>query len=150
MSPLCRYPSFNVRTRHTDELNFGVSTPLPTHTITVWVHPLSGFGSLSEFHPCITASDSAKLAPSRYLAPPEVCSPTAYFQPCGATFLRRFPYRPVKLRPQGFAPSRRFAPHMTYRAYFIPIPLMGFSLRGLNPSAAPYVLSNAGSLMGLG
>jgi hypothetical protein len=30
------------------------------------------------------------------------------------------------LRPQGFAPSRRFAPQRTFRAYFIPVPLSGF------------------------
>lgn len=32
----------------------------------------------------------------------------------------------VALRPQGFAPSRRFAPLMAFRAYSIPVPLMGF------------------------
>jgi hypothetical protein len=37
------------------------------------------------------------------------------------------------LRPQGFSPSRRFAPFMTCWAYFIPVPLLGFTLRGLAP-----------------
>jgi hypothetical protein len=32
----------------------------------------------------------------------------------------------VKLRPQGFAPSRRFAPRTICRAYSIPVPLLGF------------------------
>jgi hypothetical protein len=36
------------------------------------------------------------------------------------------PIPPVGLRPQGFAPSRRLAPLMAFRAYSIPVPLMGF------------------------
>jgi hypothetical protein len=55
---------------------------------------------------------------------------------------------PVTLRPQGFSPSRRFAPHTTCRAYFIPVPLLGFALRGLHPPAAPYAFPDAGSLVG--
>jgi hypothetical protein len=31
------------------------------------------------------------------------------------------------LRPQGFAPSRRFAPRRTFRVYFTPVPLLGFA-----------------------
>jgi hypothetical protein len=50
------------------------------------------------------------------------------------------------LRPQGFAPSRRFTPPVTCRAYFIPIPLLGFPLRGLFPRKMSYVFSNAVSL----
>jgi hypothetical protein len=52
----------------------------------------------------------------------------------------------VPLRPQGFTPSRRFAPHTIFRAYFIPIPLMGFTLRGFAPRAVPHALSDAESL----
>lgn len=36
------------------------------------------------------------------------------------------PNRRVKLRPQSFALSRRFAPAMNCRAYFVPVPLLGF------------------------
>jgi len=57
------------------------------------------------------------------------------------------PRPPVLLRPQGFAPSRRFAPHTTCRAYFIPVPLLGFTLRGFCPRVAPYAVPDAGSLM---
>jgi len=32
----------------------------------------------------------------------------------------------VKLRPQGFTPSRRFTPRTICRAYSIPVPLLGF------------------------
>jgi hypothetical protein len=57
---------------------------------------------------------------------------------------------PVTLRPQGFSPSRRLAPPTACRACFIPVPLMGFALRGFAPpGAAPYALSNAVTLMRL-
>jgi hypothetical protein len=49
----------------------------------------------------------------------------------------------LRLRPQGFAPSRRFAPPATCRACFIPVPLMGFTLRGFEPFLAPCSLSAA-------
>lgn len=55
----------------------------------------------------------------------------------------------VTLHSQGFAPSQRFAPLVACRAYFIPVPLMGFSLRGFFPPLVPYVLSNAASLLRL-
>jgi hypothetical protein len=58
------------------------------------------------------------------------------------------PNPPVTLRPQGFAPSRRFAPRTTSRAYFIPVPLLGFTPRGLDPRATPYAVSDAGPLLG--
>lgn len=46
---------------------------------------------------------------------------------------RWLPRHPVTLRPQGFTPSRRFIPTVTCWAYFIPVPLLGFTLRGLVP-----------------
>jgi len=55
----------------------------------------------------------------------------------------------VTLRPQGFAPSRRLAPPATCRAYFIPVPPLGLTLRGFAPPAAPYVLSDAATLYGV-
>jgi hypothetical protein len=79
---------------------------------------------------------------------PRFLSPSASCQPCGATYLRRVPNPPVTLRPQGFAPSRRFAPHTTCRACFIPVPLLGFTPRGLVPRATPYAVSSAGPLLG--
>jgi hypothetical protein len=51
----------------------------------------------------------------------------------GSHLTRRVPPHPVTLRPQGFSPSRRFAPPMTCRPCFMPVPLMGFTLRGLAP-----------------
>lgn len=56
---------------------------------------------------------------------------------------------PVPLRSQDLTPSQRFAPPETYRAYFIPIPSMGFPFRGFDPNPKPYVLSNAASLLAL-
>lgn len=38
---------------------------------------------------------------------------------------------------------------MTCRAYFIPVPLLGFALRGFAPCLVPYVLSNAATLLAL-
>jgi hypothetical protein len=43
------------------------------------------------------------------------------------------PNPPVMLRPQGFAPSRRLAPPAACRAYFIPVPLLGFPFEALIP-----------------
>lgn len=111
-------------------------------------YPLSGLGSLQSItrtppHRAAFAEATASGAPS------EVWSPSASSRPCGATYLRRVPNPPVTLRPQGLSPSRRFAPRKACRACFIPVPLLGFSLRGLVPPAAPYVLSNAGALMEL-
>jgi hypothetical protein len=39
----------------------------------------------------------------------------------------------ITLRPQGFSPSRRFAPPATCQAYFILDPSLGFLLRGVSP-----------------
>jgi hypothetical protein len=47
------------------------------------------------------------------------------------------------LRPWGFAPLRRFAPLTAFRACLIPVPLLGFSLRGFSPLETPYALSSA-------
>jgi len=77
----------------------------------------------------------------------------------GSFPLQRFPSRaephtsgssqpPVMLRPQGFSPSRRFAPRATSRACFISVPLLGFTPRGFDPRATPYAISDAGPLLG--
>jgi hypothetical protein len=59
---------------------------------------------------------------------------------------RELPPHGLELRPWAFSTLRRFAPHTTCRAYFIPDPLMGFSLRGLAPPETPYALSGAVTL----
>jgi len=43
----------------------------------------------------------------------------------------RFQVRP-KFRPQCFSHSRRFAPRGALRAYFIPLPRVGFTLQGFS------------------
>jgi hypothetical protein len=110
--------------------------------------PLSGFSSLSEYHQCAPCRVATHCLSSlvRPDTPSEVCSPSTFSQPRGATCPAR-PTLPVLFRPQGFAPSRRFAPLMTCWVCFIPIPSMGFSLRGLAPPVSPYVLSNAAALL---
>jgi hypothetical protein len=86
-------------------------------------------------------------------APSRVSSPSAFSQPQRAT--QR--HRPVNagpedshlfgpLRPQGFSPSRRLSPLTTCWACFIPVPLMGFSLRGFHPPNTPYALESAAPL----
>jgi len=79
---------------------------------------------------------------------PRFLAPSAFSQPCGATYPRWFPNPPVVLRPQGFAPSRRFAPRSASQACFIPVPLLGFAPRGFVPRATPYAVSGAGPLLG--
>jgi hypothetical protein len=72
-------------------------------------------------------------------APSEVLSPSASCQSRGATYPRRDPNPPVMLRPQGFAPSRRFAPPATCRACFIPVPLLGFPFEAFpTPCRTPF------------
>jgi len=118
----------------------------PLRSFPATEYPLSGFGSLTEFHQCITANRRCCLQHTMLLAPSEVCSPSAFCRPQRATYLRQIPSLPVTLRPQGFSPSRRLAPLVACRAYFIPVPLLGLTLRGFDPHVTPYVLSNAESL----
>jgi hypothetical protein len=105
----------------------------PLHTIKDRGHPLSGLDSLSEFHPCITAgfrttrSAQSGTRPFRGFFPFSVLPATRSHLP------RRDPSRPVRLRPRGFAPPRRFAPRATCRACFISVPPLGFTLRGFYP-----------------
>jgi hypothetical protein len=59
------------------------------------------------------------LYPFRGFFPFSVCVTRSHISP-------PVPIPPVRLRPQGFSPPRRFAPLMTSRACSIPVPLMGF------------------------
>jgi len=80
-------------------------------------------------------------------APPEVFFPFSVLPATGSHITRRVPPHPVRLRPQGFSPSRRLAPPVTCQACSILVPLMGFALRGLLPPPVPYALSSAASLL---
>ena len=97
--------------------------------------PLSGLGSPTQFHRLHTARSDDTEMPT-FHAPSEVLSPSAFCRSRGATLLRRDPSPPVTLRPQGFAPSRRFAPPTTCRACFIPVPLLGFPFEACSPHGA--------------
>jgi hypothetical protein len=73
----------------------------------------------------------------RVNAPPfEVWLPTAFLTQ--RSCLRASPHPSDfpshwTIRPQGFSPSRRFAPRQASRTYFIPNPLLGLTLRGFDP-----------------
>lgn len=110
-----------------------------SHTIKRRIVPLTGFGSPSGYHPCCTVdrcsqtcdqqADHRRENSALYCLPrfgPLQCFSAAqsYLAPAGSNPL-------VRLRPQGFAPSRRFVPRATMRAYFIPLPLMGFPFEAL-------------------
>jgi len=81
-------------------------------------------------------------------APSEVSFPFSVFPATRSHLPPAGANPPVTLRPQGFAPSRRFAPRATSRACFIPVPLLGFTPRGFVPRATPYAISDAGPLLG--
>jgi hypothetical protein len=98
--------------------------------------PLSGFGSLSEFHPYITTpqsvinEDRAGGSLPRFVPLQRVSVTGSHIPP-------PIPNPAVTLRPQGFSPSRRVAPPVASRACFIPVPLMGFGpSRLLSPDDA--------------
>jgi hypothetical protein len=140
--------------KHQEQSDFEVFTPLPFLALTrAPGNPHTGFGSPSECHQYNTASFVllSAQAPEQKLS---TCSFRGFF-PCsvlpvtGSHITRRVPPHPVRLRPQGFSPSRRFAPPMTCQACSILVPLMGLTLQGFAPLPVPYVLSNAASLLEL-
>jgi hypothetical protein len=123
--------------------DFEVSTPPPSPRSQNRGHPLSGFGSLSEFHQYVTTKQTVTPGESRCFVPTEVSSPFSVYQSRGATYLRRFPPRRLRCtlrvshplgallpsRPSELIPSR-------YRSW-------GSTLRGFDPCPAPYALSGA-------
>jgi hypothetical protein len=122
------------------------SLPLP-ESVSFRGDPLTSLDSLSESHSCITA-----IARSRGIA--RLLLPR--FEPLQRLPVERShitpadPDPPVTLRPQGFAPSRRFAPRSASPGLFHPGSALGVrTLRGLSPPAAPYVFSHAGPTLGV-
>jgi hypothetical protein len=111
-----------------------------SHTIKRRIVPLTGFGSPSGYHPCCTV-DCGAHEPHGQQADHTTPSPTLYYLPrfgplqcfsAAQSYLAPAGSNPlVRLRPQGFAPSRRFVPRATMRAYFLPLPLMGFPFEAL-------------------
>jgi hypothetical protein len=63
--------------------------------------------------------------------------------------LAKFHLPPTRLRPRVFATPRRFAPPVICWAYFIPVSLMGFPLRGFLPCVEPNALSSAATFLEL-
>jgi hypothetical protein len=70
------------------------------------------------------------------IAPSEVLSPTTFCQSTGAPISQVTSHvHLLRLRPQGFSPSRRLALPKTCQAYFILVPSLGFTLQGFGPPA---------------
>jgi hypothetical protein len=127
-------------------LDSEVSTPLPIPRFENRGHPLSGFGSLSEFHPYITAKQAVIPRGIALFRPFRGSFPFDVSQPRGATYPQRVPSRWLRCalrvshpldallpsRPPGLVPSR-FRP-------------WGSTLRGLVPRLTPYALSSAAPL----
>jgi hypothetical protein len=63
--------------------------------------------------------------------------------------LAKFHLPPTRLRPRVFTTPRRLAPPVICQAYFIPVPLMGFPLRGFLPYVEPNALSSAATFLEL-
>lgn len=128
------------------DLDFEASAPLPIdRSQENGRNPLSGLGSPTEFHPCTTVGvvsrrNEIRIHPFQGFFPYSVLpARRSHIPPTG-------PIPSVTLRPQVLSTSRRFAPHPACRAYFIPVPLLGFPLQGFSPATVPYALSSAGSL----
>jgi len=139
-------PSSPFSRDHRSESAFGLEVPavLPQpHIRDVWGHPLTGFGVPSEYHRRATANvrETKRVQFSRPRSFQGLV-PYSVFPDSASHIPRRLPRLPVTLRPQGFSPSRRLAPAETCRACFIPVPLLGFSLRGFAPAQVPYALSS--------
>jgi hypothetical protein len=111
-------------------------------------NPLTGFSFPSEYYRCAPqhAPQKAEASLAATLPLPRFV-PLQRFSSHKEQLPRRVPTHPVVFRPQGFSPSRRLAPLVTYRAYFISNPPMGFALQGFPPPASPYALSNAAPLL---
>lgn len=105
-------------------------------------YPLAGFGSLSEYHQYVTAICRC-FASATDTRPFQGLLPFSVFPAAKSHLPPVDPNQPVTLRPRDFSPPRRFAPFVTCRAYSIPVPLLGFTLRGFAPSTVPYALSSA-------
>jgi hypothetical protein len=145
--PLCRCPPYVAEA--TDGLDSEVFTLPPAP---------NSYESGSILSQALTPLQSITRAPPQAMRPaaaePVIARPFRGFVPCSvfpaawSHIHPTIPKPPVMLRPRGFSPPRRFAPRATYRAYFISNPLLGLTLQGFHPRAAPYVLPNAESLMG--
>jgi len=108
--------------------------PLSPQHLHIAKDPLTSFGSLTEFHQCVTTNGSCFRRNMPTIRPFQGFEPFSVFPATRSHLIPAdIPCPPVTLRPQGFSPSRRFAPPATCQAYFILDPLLGFSLRGIYP-----------------
>jgi hypothetical protein len=121
------------------------SRPLP-ESVSFREDPLAGldpFRSLTHASPQPREPESSCACAFRGLVPFSVCRP-------GGATTSGGTHPPVWLRPQGFSPSRRFAPRLASPGLFHPGSALGVSvLRGFPPPTSPYVLSHAGPSRGV-
>jgi hypothetical protein len=138
--------------RSTTDLDFEVSTLLPFCQLlridSIPSQALTPLQSFTHTPPQASGFPAGEPANKHVVRPSRGSFPFSVFPAARSHIPPMIPKPSVTLRPQGFARSRRFAPHTTCRACFIPIPLLGFALRGLHPPATPYAISDAGSLLG--
>jgi hypothetical protein len=113
--------------------------------------PLAGLDSPSEFYQFNTAVDSdsihASASQTLFHCFSRGLFPFNVFPATESHLAPTIPKSSVKLRPRAFATPRRFAPPIACRAYFIPVPSLGLSLRGFTPPLMLYFLSEASALM---
>jgi hypothetical protein len=74
----------------------------PSRSVRIGTYPFSGLDSPTEFHLCATANPPTYRSMVFEFAPSEVCSPTAFFQPDGATYPQRESNPTGYVTPSGF------------------------------------------------
>ena len=121
-NPLCRYPSFR---RSVADSTLGPPRRCLPPILPERGYPLSGFGSLSECHPYITASARPCIARFGTLAPSEVFCPSASCQSRGATYTRRAPPLAGYVAPPGFRTLSTLCSPRDLPSLFHPGPALG-------------------------
>jgi len=112
------------------------------------------FGPPSEYD---RATDTACLCMHRSvhinerLPPMRFVAPTAFSRHVAAALTkgRSFPVLQPSLHLQVFSTSWRFDPPRACRSYFIPDPLLGFTLQGFTPHTQPHTVPGVRTLMWL-
>lgn len=143
-------PLFPHRNVSQDQLQ-GVHSRAYLQTVTNLEHPLTNFRSSAEYHQQLLCTPGSYLMQASDTSVRECTTsqglvPFSVFNSTEPRVLAASQSN-QDLRPQGFSPSRRFAPRRAFRIYFAPNPLLGFVFRGFHPHSVPFVLSNVAALM---
>jgi hypothetical protein len=134
----------------------GFHAAAQSHTICVGPSPLTGLGSPSGYYLCCTvvgmslqtlwSASQPHDSKLHHLLPSEVSSPSAFLSCTELPSPDRI--HPVgSVAPSGFRTLSTLSSPCNLAGLFHPATALGVSLRGLVPHAAPYVLSDAGSLV---